>query len=351
MAGGQRLPGVPMKRGQALVETALGLLVMVTVFIFGLHFSELGYLSLKVHEAAASALWDSTAYRVHRPGADALGEPPYDWWYDSMRVAGPEAQSAARSRYADFDGRTSTSGQPPSLVFTRAEELAVECAAKKPPVDRSQLTPAFDDPGTMSCVAAGKASAVRIPKSFDEQGGHFQEAHYSFPGAMSLCSTGRALGGVCQGKLSLLLGDFGLTDDPENKECPRQNKSVRCKDGNYPFYYLTKELWDRSPKALGLDWTDGYLSRPKSNKNQAEWFTKEVTGEIPDGKVTGFYTSLRGEESGFAESAPGNDDTPGGVWQTTPMDQPGWTQYRDSYRRRDSCSAGGFCYLGKYPTK
>ena len=52
-------------RGQATVELALGLLIFVTVLIFGIHFAEMGFLSLKVTEASASAIWDATAYQTH----------------------------------------------------------------------------------------------------------------------------------------------------------------------------------------------------------------------------------------------------------------------------------------------
>ncbi len=57
------------QRGQGTVEMALGVLLFVTVFIFGIHFAEVGYLSLKVQEASTSALWDTTSAKMHElPG-------------------------------------------------------------------------------------------------------------------------------------------------------------------------------------------------------------------------------------------------------------------------------------------
>src|SRR5207249_4993558 len=51
--------------GQAAAEAAIGMLVFVTVLMFGLHFAEVGYLTVKIQEAANGALWDTTAKKMH----------------------------------------------------------------------------------------------------------------------------------------------------------------------------------------------------------------------------------------------------------------------------------------------
>ena len=107
-------------RGQALAETVLGLLVFVTILMFGIHFAEVGYLSLKVQEASTSALWDSTGAKMHElPGT-----------FNGQAAAIKAAGGNATNRYKDFDGRSSQKGSSaPVQVFTSAGGLKVECKA------------------------------------------------------------------------------------------------------------------------------------------------------------------------------------------------------------------------------
>ena len=56
------------RAGQATVELALGLLVFVTVLLFGIHFAEVGWLSLKVQEAGAWAMWEAAGANMRWPG-------------------------------------------------------------------------------------------------------------------------------------------------------------------------------------------------------------------------------------------------------------------------------------------
>lgn len=83
-------------RGQAVVELVLGLIVFVTILIFAIHFAEVGYLSVKVTEAAHSAIFDATGYKLHK------------WPRDTSPAssAASRAGNDAQSRYQDFDSRT-----------------------------------------------------------------------------------------------------------------------------------------------------------------------------------------------------------------------------------------------------
>ena len=57
-------------RGQGTVEIALGSLLVVTVLMFGIHFGEVLFMSIKVQEAANSAQWDATSMKLHTlPGS------------------------------------------------------------------------------------------------------------------------------------------------------------------------------------------------------------------------------------------------------------------------------------------
>ena len=112
-------------RGQALAELVLALMVFVTVVVFGIYFAEVGYLSLRVQEAAVSPLWDATAFRVHsfEPQQDNIGDFTY------FPAITPEVMSDAQVRYRDFDGRSGVDGNTSiSHVFTRIGGLRVECS-------------------------------------------------------------------------------------------------------------------------------------------------------------------------------------------------------------------------------
>ncbi|RKH74163.1 hypothetical protein [Corallococcus aberystwythensis] len=324
-------------RGQAMAELVLGLGVFVTVLIFGLHFAELTHLSLKAHEAVAAAAWDSTAHRVERPGVDG------DSWYDASRIAAPQSTLDTNQRYGNWDGRQSRANGPaPTLVFTRANELITTCTRDTNPgngfdIAATANAPAYGEPGSLSCVTQGSVSTINVPTQFldDANNGLFTAPHLTRR-AYALCGMGRPAGGAgCQGRLNLLLGDHGLTSDlGEAEECILLQDDVpglRC--ANRAFHSLTHDTWDRS-----MGWTGA-----------PERFAERVTGSSPDGRVTGFYLSFRGEESGTFGEAHER------IWQTQPMDYnlAGGVRgtYRVAYNDATSLRAStstNFVYLGRY---
>lgn len=333
------------RRGQSTLELVLGLAVFVTVLMFGLHFAELSHLSLKAHEALAAAAWDATAYRVERPGVDGVD----GWaWYDANRYAAPRATATTNERYADWDGRRSAAGNTgPSQLYTRAHELTTECIRGTDSrngfrVSETGNAPRYGEPGALSCVTQGGVRTINIPARFlqDANDGLFSDAHLS-RSAFTLCGLGRAApGGTCRGALNILLGDHGLTSgEGEERECALLGSDVpgqRC--ANRAFYSLAHETWDRS-----MGWTGA-----------PERWAERVTGSAPSGRVTGFYMSFRGEESGtFGESHER-------VWQTQPMDHnlaqsPSRGTMRGTYRlafdrtnRLRARTRTDFVYLGRY---
>jgi len=201
--------------GQAMVEMALGLLLFVTVLIFGIHFAEVGYLTLKVQEAAASALWDTTSAKMHELPAN----------FSHVDHAISKAGQHATERYEDFDGRTSRHGRPKiTQVFTSAEGLSVTCEAEK----KISFKPSpstkdvYENTGGMSCSARAELTPIRIPRRFVDrgQGALFDVPHY-LRGAIPVCAVGRAQGGSgkCRGAYGILLDDWGLAGDAESREC------------------------------------------------------------------------------------------------------------------------------------
>lgn len=343
-------------RGQAAVEFALGSLVFVTVLLFGIHFAEVGYLSAKVHEAAAAAMWDATAYRSYSFGVNGVNGSFYNASINA--VPSYALANGAAARYADWDGRTSTAGAAPKLVLTEAQPMTVQCVYD--PGNTYPLTPlapVFGESGGIRCKAQGDIGfgLLRMPNKFLEGAtGFFKAPHNSRVGTpTTLCSSGRAGGGACAGTLSVLLGDDALTDGNQSSECELQGGSGGATTCSNPrFYEATHANWNQAM---------GYTGMPEN------WADPIVSG-VPGGQVTGFYLSFRGGGPGGLTAGnnfkePNEASEGGGLWDASPMDAPmplvsGAPPYRKAYNDRKLCSAGatavatggkGYCYLGKFP--
>lgn len=193
-------------RGSAVLEAAIGTTLMVTVIAFGIHFAEVGYLSLKVQESAISALWNGTHRQMHSIPLD------YDKAKDSMRDAARDAER----RYADFNGLSHINNAPGiTQAFTAGANLSVRCDMGGEPdwegTIPTQVT--YRDQGAARCGAQATLSAFRFPTSFLDQGdsGLYQQPHAdSRFTSMRVCSVGRAVGGNCNGSFSMLVDDWGL---------------------------------------------------------------------------------------------------------------------------------------------
>jgi hypothetical protein len=348
-------------RGQAAVEFALGSLVFVTVLLFGIHFAEVGYLSAKVHEAGAAAMWDATAYRSYSYGPIGGGG-----WYDAAALSAPSANNGlinpgnADLRYRDWNGlsRTNGGGTGPQMVLTKAQPMTVQCTDNRAitAFGLPAFAPTFGEPGGVTCSAQGDFGfgVMRMPNKLAEgANGFFKAPHNSRIGTpTTLCSSGRATGGTCLGSLSVLLGDDALTEGQQALQCQLRTSSgggVTCLN---PMYYaMNRQTWDKSMQ-LQSGWASGYTGAPEA------WAQNATTG-VPGGQITGFYTSLRGEETNFTETV--ESGLGGGVWQSSPMDatMPAGRPYRESYQNRNTCRAqasassgyvpGPYCFLGKFP--
>jgi hypothetical protein len=195
-------------RGAALVETALGATLMVTIIIFGIHFAEVGYLSLKVQEAAISALWNGTHRRMHAIPFD------YEQAEDAMEAAAGDAQR----RYADFNGLSRINRAPGiTQAFTTGRNMRVTCEqGGAPDWDGTFLTRLmYRDRGAARCGAEADLSAFRLPRRFldenDSESALYKEQHADerFTN-IRVCATGRAVSGQCQGTFNMLVDDWGL---------------------------------------------------------------------------------------------------------------------------------------------
>lgn len=227
----------PAQRGQAVVETALGILVFVSILVWGIHLAEMGYLAPKVHEAAASAMWDTTAELMHRHPND------YSPRAQAIQQAGPNAESL----YGAFDGRTNgkKSGNI-SLVFTGAGDLKVNCSQENiGNTTQNNLQAYPGGEGGMGCYASAQFEAIKFPKHFVDQGpeGFFKTANYPPSlNKLTFCSIGRAEGGNCdKSKIVMMMDDWGLSGATnESADCLLQS----CQ--NTPFHDLVQKVYKQA---------------------------------------------------------------------------------------------------------
>ncbi|MFP2963124.1 hypothetical protein ACLEPN_36530 [Myxococcus sp. 1LA] len=292
-------------RGQSLVETALGVMVFVTILLFGIYFAEVGVLTLKVQEAANFAMWNATGRVMH--------DPQRNDWGRRGTVLGAEAE--ANGRYADFDGRQRMGGTPVAVqqAIARAQPIQVDCRPELPGTMYG-LTMADADPdlagtiamGTqgMGCTASSRIRGVRIGRYLEDgREGFFQASQRRAADAFTVCAAGRASGGRCTARFGMLLDDWGLGGVDEGRSCALNiNGARRCAN---PDYYEWAQRVYRANDAAGNAGTAlaGITGSDGVNEDQ-------------------FFMSFRGEEDNYEENL-GSTHAGGQTrWETSPFDAP-----------------------------
>lgn len=335
-------------RGQATTEAALGILVIATVIGFGIHFSEVAMLSLKVQEANAAALWDTTAKRMHTL---TTGTPQFGPRGQAISEAGPEAAA----RYADFDGRASHPGNvAPTLVFTSATNIQVTCNEDLTvaPMDLSgapEIGAMFvEGTGGMVCWAESDFSLVPGFTRRFLQGQPFRVQNASVS-QYHICSMGRANGGACPAKAAIALGDWGLTTGAEAENCELVAPGASASCANTGYYAMTKRVFDsiHQGPAVGNGQPAGeQLSQflwnlphggPEIDLDEDAFFMAAV-GE--DGSNPSPYQMGLVEHAGFGPYTV----TPGGPYDSTLL-QP----YPQAAQQRDACAFGLPCDPASWP--
>jgi hypothetical protein len=298
-------------KGQAAVELALGLLVFVTILLFGIHFAEVGYLSLKVTEANSSALWHATAAKMHTLPGD-FGD------VDNL-ISSNRPGTAATGIFSDFDGR-SAGGSGATQILTRGQGLRVTCEAGGPgfaPVGTTESV--FSDTGGMVCSSQATLQVLPMfPRSFMDtgQGGFFKERQYD-GNNMTICGVNRNKGG-CQGRFGILLDDWALATRDELKEC-KVLDGTGC--DNQPFYLSTRNVYQQHVAVTGAS-----LALARAT----------VLGD-PGFDPGTFYHSFRV----FVDQVPSGE---GDVnWETTPGAGSPTVEYNASYGARGNCWLGLQC--------
>jgi len=298
-------------RGQAAVELALGLIVFVTILLFGIHFAEVGYLSVKVTEANASALWHATAAKMHTL--------PTNFAPVNGLISGNKAGSAATGIYADFDSRSSGGGATTQLL-TRAQGLQVTCEAGGPsfaPVGTTEGV--FSDTGGMVCRSEATLQVLPMfPRSFLDsgQGAFFKKKQY-LANTMNICGVNRGKSG-CEGRFGILLDDWALATGAEVNECPLED-GAGC--ANKPYYDSTQIVYNEHVAVNG------------ASVDLAEATVPGGPGFDP----ATFYHSFKV----FEDTVPSGEGT--ATWETSPGPASPTTEYGSSYGQRENCWLGSKC--------
>ena len=344
----------PDLRGQALVEAVLGILVFVVVFTFGIHFAEVGYMALKVQEAATSALWDMTASRVHGAGYTFPGGAP-----------GVIAQTSlqANGRYQDFDGRVSVNnGAGLQGVMTLSGVLTIQCA--------SGNGPSFDQPTGMgnlfqaadysaTCGANAVTQAIGIPgSSLGGQNGTLFRLTYGPTAPLLLCAVGTPNAQACNGDFGIMLDDWGLIGSGVGLPAG-QSESAECTVGNAPgcaggngntgFYNAAKSVYDAAPAipiAASLMAATFTFAPPPIDESQ---FWMSFRGEESNfSTYPGYRSKFVEPVAGFPHGYTGYPTSPGGVLPNFALDVmnlPVKKKYLEGYNLRTNCFLGQTCPL------
>jgi hypothetical protein len=293
-------------KGQATTELALGALVFVTLLLLGIHFAEVGMLSLKVQESSAWATWEATARRVQNLKThDTL---PFDAILSGPDAVGP----AATHNYEDFNGLTSvdTGNSVVMRALTKGSGLAVKCqenaALRWQPSGTASR--AYSDRGGFECTSEASLAAALPINFLNDANGFFKAKNYDARhSTLKICGMGRATGGTCNGYLPILLGDWGLSGDAEKGECKLAvGNSGACVStsfaANQDYKDATQRMWSAGfgkSKALAMQWAGAAPADPNEF-----WFSYS-------GLESSYDTTVGGEGLGtFKTGGPGLGSIP-----------------------------------------
>ena len=286
-------------RGQAAVETALGLLLVVPVMLFGVYLAEVALERMRVTRLAAEPLWDATAW------------PHHD--YQSASFDTPSATSAAQ---ADATLRVAAR----TGLFAGEQGVRFACSgANQGPTYRVAATSAFyRDLGGARCGARVSVAARFLPSGFVESpaGGLFRAPLATIRRSFELCETPD-----CQG-FTMLMDDWGLTNrNGEGAECAVSLGGC----ANPGFFRAGKTVYDAHRSGAG--------SQGRADVD----LIRATLGDVPSNLASlhDFQMSFRGEESGFTEAV--GVDEGRADWATTPATTPwatAWAARSDRFLGR-----------------
>jgi hypothetical protein len=266
------------RRGQAMVELVLGLLVLIPILLGGIYFAEASTFRLKATEAATEPLWDATAYQQQS--------------YTGSWNRTPAAVGVA---LAEANGRM----RPKQGVFTKAARPKLACeagAGLSAPI--AIMAGIYADNGGMACGAELTVDPRGIARSFLEgSNGFFREPLANMARSFRFQQTESGK------RFVMAVGDWGLTDlGGEGEECELTMGGC-ANQGFFDFAQATYES-----------------NRGAGTSSQAHTTFVQALLVVPPANVaavTDFQMSFRGSESGFTQGVGPSEGA--ADWKTSPI--------------------------------
>lgn len=347
-------------RGQGTVELAVGLLVFVTVLLFGIHFAEVGMMKLRVQQAATAALWDTTGVRMHRFNTAVDAKPEFYASNDMRDSRGRTPTQRAEARFRDFEGLSEGGPSTFTQVMTRGSQLEVSCAsASVAPLPRSAMfdrlrsayTPASaggKEVDGMECNARARLEVWGMPTHLLEgRRGFFSVDHVLTP-RIPVCAFGRASGGRCQGAVPLALDDWALSG---SKVSQGEELSACWEDclyngkGNQSYKRTVQRLYEQYNSFETRDFSIPIFIRKLFTEQPAVPELNNVPVDEREFRMV--FVGEDGPPAGADRTQPFSyktheQDTRQSIdfeWATTPYAD----AYKKAYQRRDECFLGTDC--------
>lgn len=259
------------QRGAAVVELAITSVAFVTTLLFGIYFGELGFMMLKVQEAAHSAMLDSTSRRVHRLDLVAVNsgfESAYKPFANKM-TGHAHAADRAEKKYGDFDG-VNSNGSGFTQVMASGDNMKVSCvptaslngsdplsfgiptkvSSKRPHffgAVRQYMSNMYRDRGGVSCSASATVQAINFPTAFMEGDGPLAQQKLFKSQPLRICGLGLAKNGKCTGQLAVLTGDWaidGELNSVANRDMLQLSTGLMEPGGNLAYRKIIKDLFE-----------------------------------------------------------------------------------------------------------
>lgn len=269
------------RRGQAVVELSLGLLILVPTLLMGIFLAESAMFRLEATEAATEPLWDATAYSQQQ--------------YEGGFVLTPGAIGTATSQAS---GRMKAR----KMVFTTASAPTVACggAADMSYTVGGTVGP-YQDNGGISCSSQLTVDAKGMGRGFLDQGspGFFKEPLSNMRRHFDFCQNRK-----CR-PFKMAIGDWGMVNQgSEPAECRLTMDG--CENGG--FFGKAKQTFVQNNNSGGVKGTE--------NKAFMSGLMNRTTPPDQYDRVTDFQMSYQGM-SDFMEDVPvieGDRE-----WRTTPF--------------------------------
>lgn len=300
------------RRGQAITELALGSLIVVVMLAGGLYLTEVSNVELKVHEAAAFAVYHSMSMGAIEPGVASTSE------MNRVHGAGPTKPAGrANNHYAGLINGNQIYSQTTGLNVQCFANQTIQPARLGPPVVatewfnvltsgehnlmathpihaapyaalRAQLNSIFPNVGGTSCRATAFVSPFGMPPMAVSPSELSGPPPPALPG-VRVCSPGRAVGGACIGSYALLVGDYGFSVTPNDLP----NRSADCllnECTNTNYRNVVRSLYQANIGAISA-------LRPANNFVASRGLTNPMPG---NGELQ-FYMSFSGEEHDYMD--------------------------------------------------